>query len=264
MVVLTERGCAGRGPGAYLQYGLSMRLGMISDIHGNAVALDAVLKDLGSVAPDRVICLGDVAGWGPEPRRCIDRVADTEWGVVMGNSDAWMLDPRPFVEPTAEQRCIEEIDWWCLEQLSPAHLEVLRSYREKIEVDLDGFNVFCCHGSPRSFDEPMCSDTPEEAVGQMLKGIEASLVGAGHTHVPMLRRYCDIQLVNPGSVGMPYVRLPRGRVRNPAWAEYAVLQVDEGVVEVSLRRVPFDLDELRSTVLASGMPHAEAWLADRW
>lgn len=242
-----------------------MQVALISDIHGNAVALEAVLKDLASLSLDRVVCLGDVAAWGPEPRRCVELVAAAGCETVMGNSDTWMLNPEPFVEPTLEQRRNEEIDWWCRAQLGRAELAVLETYDRQVRVELgDGENLLCCHGSPRSFHDPIHSETPETVLNQMLEGVEESMLAAGHTHVQMVRRYGAMLLLNPGSVGMPYIRLSNGRVRNPVWAEYALLELEASGAEVTMRRVPFDVGELRSVVLSSDMPHAEAWLADRW
>jgi putative phosphoesterase len=242
-----------------------MVIALLSDVHGNAVGLEAVLSELEALSPDRVVCLGDVAGWGPKPRECVRLLAEAGCAVVMGNSDAWMLAPEPFSEPTEEQRQIEEIDWWCRSQLTAEDLATLRGYKSTIEVTLtDDLRLLCCHGSPRSFHDAIFTDTPGKVLDAMLAGTAAEMVTAGHSHVPLVRRHGELLLVNPGSVGMPYVRLAGGRARNPVWAEYAVLSCCEGRLEVSLRRVPFELEELRAVTLSSGMPHAEAWLADRY
>jgi putative phosphoesterase len=242
-----------------------MLIALLSDVHGNAVALEAVLKDLEALGPDRMVCLGDVAGWGPQPSKCVRLLADSGCGVVQGNSDAWMLSPEPFENPTEEQRRTEEIDSWCLSQLSTEDLAKLRGYESTLEVPVgDDLSLLCCHGSPQSFHDSMLSDTPGEALEVMLAGVAAKVIAAGHTHVPMLRRHGDLLLANPGSVGMPYIRLTGAQTRNPVWAEYALLSHCDGLLDVSLRRVPFDLEDLRAVTLASGMPHAEEWLGDRY
>ena len=77
-----------------------MRTALVSDIHGNGVALRAVLDDLDRQEIDRVVCLGDVAQGGPEPVEVLDAVRDRDWRVVMGNADAFLLDPESGREPT--------------------------------------------------------------------------------------------------------------------------------------------------------------------
>jgi predicted phosphodiesterase len=241
-----------------------MVIALLSDVHGNAVALEAVLRDLEALGPDRVVCLGDVAGWGPQPSECVRLLAEAGCAVVMGNSDAWMLSPEPFSEPTEEQRRNEEIEWWCRSQLGPEDLATLGAYEPTVDLELgEDALLLCCHGSPRSYNDPMHSDTPGGVLDAMLAGVGADAVAAGHTHVPMVRRHGELLLVNPGSVGIPYVRLPEGGAINPVWAEYALLSHCEGRLDVSLRRVPFDLEDLRVKTFTSDMPHAEAWLADR-
>jgi diadenosine tetraphosphatase ApaH/serine/threonine PP2A family protein phosphatase len=79
----------------------------------------------------------------------------------------------------------------------------------------------------------------------------------------MLRRYQSSLLINPGSVGLPFDRYPTdAATRNPAWAEYAVVEADGPRLNLELHRVPYDLDALKRAIRASGMPHAEEWLAD--
>ena len=86
----------------------------------------------------------------------------------------------------------------------------------------------------------------------------------GHTHMQMFRRYKDVLIVNVGSVGMAMDRVsPIEAVRNPAWAEYAVLTLEGNALNVELRRTPFDVHALRRAIYSSGIPHAE-WLANEW
>ena len=104
-----------------------MRVGLISDIHGNTVALDAVLDDISQCDVDLVVCLGDIAANGPDPAGAVDRIAEFGCPVVMGNTDAdmvrvpdWWHDPGPVGVPEATQRVVE-ISLWRASQLSERH-----------------------------------------------------------------------------------------------------------------------------------------------
>jgi predicted phosphodiesterase len=234
---------------------------VLSDIHGNQVSLSAVLQDLERIGPDRVVCLGDVAATGPRPAACVDLLRDLECPVVMGNTDAWLLEPREFHEPTDTQRKIEAIDRWCRGQLGPQRLVFLRGFSETLDVPLgEGKRLFCFHGSPTSFHDPIKPTTPLEELDDYFAGRSAEVFAGGHTHEPMLRCYRDSLILNPGSVGLPIEYLGDGRVRNPPRAEYALVRSSERATEVSLRRVAVELDEVLEQARASDMPHADAWM----
>lgn len=241
-----------------------MLIAVIADIHGNALALERVLADLEREEPDQVVCLGDVAATGPQPREAIALLRESGCPVVMGNADEWLLAPRFSASPDESTARIEEIDTWCREQLGPADLAYVRGFRPPIEIALDEqTTLLCYHGSPRSNTEAIRATTPDTELDAMLDGVQATIVACGHTHEQMLRCSGELILFNPGSVGLPFqVDRRTGTVRNPAWAEYALVRWQSGALGVELRRVPFDARAVVEAASASGMPHAEWWTAD--
>lgn len=119
--------------------------------------------------------------------------------------------------------------------------------------------LLCCYGSPRS----NTATTPDTELDTMLGGVRAMIVACGHTHEQMLRRFGELILLNPGSVGLPFqVDRQTGTVRNPAWAEYALIRWQSGALGIELRRVPFDARAVIAAARTSGMPHARWWAAD--
>jgi putative phosphoesterase len=242
-----------------------VRVAILSDIHGNLVALEAVLTDLALEPPDQMICLGDVAATGPEPQATIDRLEHTGCRVVMGNTDAWLLDPQPEAGNDEDARRIEAIDFWCAAQLSRANREYLATFQPTVEVELgDDTTLLCFHGSPTSNTDVLLATPPEEELDRLFAGRRAAVMAGGHTHQPMIRRHRGMLIVNPGSVGLPFERGPAaGQVRNPPWAEYALIRWNSGQLGVELRRVPIDSEAVIERALASGMPHAE-WWAEGW
>jgi putative phosphoesterase len=239
-----------------------MRVALISDIHGNLVALEAVVADLAKVGPDAVICLGDVAVTGPQPRLVIARLRELGWPVVMGNTDAWLLDPRPWPTSDEEVRRLLEVELWSASVMQAADLDFVRTFQRTVEISLAGEqNLLCYHGSPRSNTDIIGPTTQEDDLFEMLSGQWASLMAGGHIHQQMLRRFKDTVLVNPGSVGLPYENHD-GQTRNPPWAEYALVSSDSDNLQVEFRRVPVDLAALSAAVYASGMPDPEWWLRD--
>ena len=242
----------------------AMRVGLIADIHGNLVALDAVLADLERAQVDHVVCLGDVA-WGPQPRQTVERLRALSYPTIMGNADDELFH-LPSETPTDEgARVTLDIARWCAAQLSPADLDYLRTFHPILALPLGAeHTLLCFHGSPRSFHDIIRSTTAEDDLAGMLAGFSATVMAGGHTHEQMLRRYRETIIVNPGSVGLPFERGPGvDQVRNPPWAEYALVSQENGVLGIELRRVPIDVGTLVRTIRASGMPHAEL-LAQDW
>ncbi|CAN5824490.1 metallophosphoesterase family protein [soil metagenome] len=245
-----------------------MRIAVISDIHGNLVALDAVLDDLARERYDELICLGDVALRGPQPVACLERVRELGCPVVMGNTDEWLLTENPSWRVPDADDPIMVIDMWCAEQLTAADREVIRTFQAAIGIGIDSNSILFYHGSPRSNTENILSITPEIDLETMIGDCRATALVGGHTHLQMVRRKYEKTIVNVGSVGLPFLvnraDAPGSRHSLVApWAEYAVIDFQAGRLSVDLRRVPIDLAMLERVVDASGMPKGEWWLSNR-
>ncbi len=240
-----------------------MRIAVISDIHGNKPALEAVLAEIEREQVDRLVCLGDVAV-GPQPGAALDRIAETGCPVIMGNWDAAFLNGLPALEGELGEMLVQQAEW-AAGQLSDAEREVMRGFVPSLELSLgDGLDALFFHGSPRSFDEVILASTPAEQLDALLEGSDAPVLVGGHTHYQLLRGHREHVLVNPGSVGLPFRSLPAGeRVRISPWAEYGLLTHEEGRLALELRRVDYDTESFLRSTLETGMPHAQ-WWADCW
>jgi putative phosphoesterase len=237
-----------------------VRTAIISDIHGNLSAFDAVLTDLSAAGINRLICLGDVAATGPQPREVIERLRALNCPVVMGNADEWLLNPQPSATADEDTRRFEAIDQWCISQLRPEDLDFVRTFRPTIEIGLGGgSSLIAFHGSPRSNTEQILATLPDEALEIALAGSQADVLAGGHTHVQMSRRYQTSLIINPGSVGLPYEQTG-STIRNPHWAEYAVIEAEAQHLSVILKRVDYDVTPTIEVAQKSGMPHANWWI----
>lgn len=233
-----------------------MRIALISDIHANLPALDAVLDEIARLSVDQTICLGDICDLGPEPSATLTRLRDLACPIIQGNHDPFHEKGPPPIQAVMD---------WCAEQLSQEEHQFLKSLPATLSVALPGGrNLLAVHGSPRSFNEGLTSDQPVGELRQFLGGARADVVVGGHTHVQMLRRNGKQLIVNTGSVGCPFAEVFSGD--NPdilPWAEYAIVEATEKNLSVELRRVDFDRSELINRIVASTMPGKEAW-ASQW
>jgi putative phosphoesterase len=244
---------------------MSMTIALIADIHGNLAALEAVLEALRAEPPDEIVCLGDVAATGPQPREVLRRLRGLGCPMVMGNADAELLDvPPPVSEMDEDARRIADISRWCAAQLDDTDRAFLTSFQPTVEILLgEGRRLLCCHGSPRSYDEVVVATTSDDELEGMIAGHDATIIAGGHTHIRMLRASRGREIVNPGSVGLAYQFFPNGSVRVPPWAELALLaQSDTGAVSADFRRVSYDRGATVRAMTEREMPHAVWWAAD--
>ena len=248
-----------------------MKIAVISDIHGNDVALEAVLADLrgaGWDEGDPLVCLGDAIQGGPQPAEVVARLRDLACPVVMGNADAWLLTGEETGDEAISDSRRQQMDAvraWSLSRLSEADRAFIAGFQPTVTLSLDGDRrLLCFHGSPHSFDDVILPTTAEADFTALLTPFLPAIQTGGHTHMQQIRRIgrsADF-FFNPGSVGLAYShQQPDTAFYADPWAEYAVLSTAQGTVRLELRRVPFDVGALRACYQMSGRPHAAEALA---
>ncbi len=221
---------------------------VLSDIHGVLPALEAVLAEPDVAAADRIVLTGDIAS-GPQPTQVLDRLLSLGERVVWvrGNADRELV---ALASGRSDVDIPDEITPWAAAQLRVEHIDWLAALPHPVTLRLDGFGpVLFCHGSPRDDEEVVLVDTRLDRWAEVLADVpdEVMTVVCGHTHMPFTRLAHRRQIVNPGSVGMPYGR---------AGAHWALLS--RGAV--SLRRAAFDCGR-RARILCrdSSYPGAAKW-----
>jgi predicted phosphodiesterase len=242
-----------------------MRIALVSDLHGNEVALRAVLDDAARVGVDRIVCLGDVATLGPRPREVLAMLRELGCACILGNHDEFLLDAALIHSYTEAPVIVDAVDW-CRRQLSDDELAFVRTFLPNLEIALDprdsDTTLFVFHGSPGSHMEDLLATTSPDELDRLLDGRRATVMAGGHTHVQMLRQHRGILLVNPGSVGLPFKEFVEGKTPTlMRHAEYATVEAASGAVSVTLRRVPVDAQALRASVAACDYPLREFVLA---
>lgn len=244
-----------------------MQVAILSDIHGNLVALNAILSDLQRRKVERVLYLGDAAATGPQPREVIELLQKKEWPCVMGNADYTLAKNVPpefveFVGPEEDKRRLREMDEWTRKQLNESHRKYLSTFKPAITFTAESGSIFVCyHGSPRSNHEGILAATSDDELAKYLEGQKADIFAGGHTHTQMFRRFRSSIVLNPGSIGLPFEKDSTGRIRNPARAEYAIVSHDKSL-GVELLSVPYSLRHLKVAVRSSGLPNPDWWLSD--
>lgn len=240
-----------------------MRVALISDVHGNYTALQAVLADLPEQGADQTIFLGDAATIGPQPVETLDALRDLNCAaLIMGNHDAAVLDPERATALQVAPNLHASITW-CVDHLRPDHFDFLRKFHSTFSLALsDEISLLCYHGSPLSYIDQILATTPEETIDEFFNGQTTSVWAGGHTHIQMFRRHGEKVLINAGSVGNAFHHSfrPGAVPRLLPWAEYVVLNVEKDSLSAHLRRVPYDTNATLALVRQTGIPSMEWWL----
>ncbi len=227
------------------------------------MALQAALQDLQSVAPDKLIFLGDAASDGAQPHRVIETLQALQCECIRGNMDDFLLKPQPRSDDSMYRRRLNEIAQWSASQIRPAEREFLRGFVDTLALTVNGLLLLCYHGSPRSNDELLLATTDDATLADYFAETEAAVCIGGHTHTPLYRRWNRRTILNPGSVGLTSYRKQVRMFPVPV-AEYLLLTVAaNGRFSVDFRRVPYDPQPYFSAIRESTMPHAD-WLISLW
>ena len=233
-----------------------MRIAVISDIHGNCLALETVLTDIKQSRINKLVCLGDAVQGGPQPAETVALLRDLACPTVMGNSDDWLLTGVTTESLTPLQYQIRD---WTLSKLSAMDREFIARFQPTIEIELSkNKRLLCFHGSPRSYDDNILSTTTDAELQELLGDGLSYIYAGGHVHSQLLRRIGDAYYLRPGSVGRTY---DRNRIeasfRLDPWAEYAILTATETQFSIEFRRVLLDVKKISNIWAKTGRADAE-------
>jgi predicted phosphodiesterase len=225
-----------------------MRIAILSDIHGNQLALEAVLRDLEDQERcDQLIVAGDLCLNGPRPREVLQMVQDLHCPVIQGNTDLEMVTQAP--EKGEKKRSVVS---WTREQIGQSGIEYLAglpfSYRVSNPVERD---LLIVHANPLNLEDAIFPNADDEALESLLSGLDER-VGAlafGHLHIAYTRHWRGLLLADVGSCGVPRDEDLR--------AAYGILTWQAGQWEAEIRRVPYDVQAVAKQIKTCGMPNAE-------
>jgi putative phosphoesterase len=227
-----------------------MRLAFISDIHGNANALDAVLQDIKDRKVDKVYVLGDLCYRGPEPQRALGLVRSLNTSVIKGNADEWVV--RGVNQGEVPEQALEmmnkERDWIC-SHLNEESIDYLRSLPTELNLEVEGMKIHAYHATPTSLFDVVLPDEKEEALSAKMMTENAELYIYAHIHRPYIRYINGKCIMNIGSVGLPFDGVKK--------SSYALVDLKENSFQTSIIRVAYDTNQTINQFQQSDYPNKE-------
>ncbi len=228
-----------------------MRVAIVSDIHGNRRAFEAVVADLRQVAPDLVLHGGDLAAGGAHPAEIIDQVRSLGWPGVRGNTDEMLWAPERLAEYAAANPKIAPILAMVQETILPTLASIgeerLR-WLERLPVLYSQLGFSLVHASPDDCWRAPMPNASDAELQSTYASLRAPIVFYGHIHIPYIRRVQGMTVANTGSVSQSY----DGDTR----ASYLVIEGES----IAIRRVEYDVQSEAEELQRSGLPHAD-WLS---
>jgi putative phosphoesterase len=228
-----------------------MRVAIVSDIHGNRRAFEAVLADLRQVAPDLILHGGDLAAGGAHPAEIVDQIRALGWPGVCGNTDEMLWVPERLAEYAAAQPRLAPILAMVQETIPPTVAsmgeERLRWLKGLPYLNSqEGFALV--HASPGDCWRAPAANASDDELQKTYSSLGARIVVYGHIHCPYIRQLQGMTVANSGSVSQSYDGDRR--------ASYLVIEGEN----ISIRRVEYDVEAEAKELLNSGLPHA-GWMS---
>lgn len=232
---------------------MTARVALLSDIHGNALALEAVRAAIRREKPDAVLVAGDLVLNGPQPAAAVDGVRELEADgaiVIQGNTDVavadfdyaaafpWLTDGVPDAFRAAAE--------WAHDELDDERLAWLRRLPAERRLSLEGTMLLACHASPGSQTQGFDLALDPSVVLERASRTDARVICCGHTHVPDVRDMGWKLIVNGGSSGYVFDGDPT--------ASWALVELDGDDVRAEIRRTPFDTLAVSNAISSRGLP----------
>jgi putative phosphoesterase len=225
-----------------------MRVAIIADIHGNQLALEAVLADLQQQpAVDQLVIAGDLCLNGPRPKEVLHIVRGLNCPVIQGNVDVEVVEGKPDAGPKKR-----EILRWTREQIGNKGVNYLASLPFSHRVTNPyGNDLLIVHANPLNLEDAIFPTSPDSKLEHLLGELEPTIgaLAFGHLHIAYTRRWQHLLLVDTGSCGLPRDDDQR--------AAYAILTCENNLWEAEHRRVSYDIKAVVKQIKTCGMPHAE-------
>lgn len=228
-----------------------MRIAIVSDIHGNQTAFEAVLADLRQTSPHLIYHGGDLADSGASPVEIVDRIRDLGWPGVVGNTDEMLFAPESLQDFASQSPALQSL-FTVIEEMAAATREALGEERLAWLRSLPRTQIHApmalVHASPESLWRAPAPEASDGELQSVYETLGQPIAVYGHVHRPYVRFLPGMIVANSGSVGLSYDGDRRA----------AYLLLDEQKPEI--RRVEYDLDRELKTLSTCGLPHA-SWIA---
>lgn len=225
-----------------------MRLAFISDIHGNATALESVLQDIKRQNIDEVYVLGDLCYRGPEPLASLNLVQSLDTKVIKGNADEWVVrGVREGEVPDEAYNMMNKERDWIVEKLDDESIDYLKNLPTELQLECNAKKIHAFHATPTSLFDVVLPDASDDILKEKMMSNEADVFIYGHIHKPYIKFINGKCIINTGSVGLPFDGLNK--------PSYAIVEIENDKIEAKIIRVDYEVDTVIKQFNESDYPN---------
>ncbi|MDA8228814.1 MAG: metallophosphoesterase family protein [Desulfitobacterium hafniense] len=228
-----------------------MKFAIMSDVHSNLYALEAVLKDISNRGVDNIYCTGDLVGYGPRPNEVIELIKISQIPTVMGNYDDAIGNMR-FIcgcDYKDEKSLLlgEQSIAWTKENTSNVNRKWLSELPGELRLSVADYKILLVHGSPRAMNEYLHEGTDEGYLNDLLSENKANILICGHTHIPYIKKLSNGYIINTGSVGKPKHGKPN--------STYVIVEISSSDgIKAEILEVAYNYEKTAEEIEKCGLP----------
>lgn len=227
-----------------------MKVAVLSDIHGNGIALQYAISDLKSLGIKKIIILGDIIIKGPMPSQSLEMLKDKDLEIIAcikGNTDLWLEEITDVcITSTKREKELYSYYKYAKDNLSEDQISFLKELPLQCSINLNGISILCVHGTPQSIVEAIDSSVPEEEIKKAIKGVKEQVILSGHSHTSFIGEVDDKIIFNVGSIG--------NSLDGDNRISYGILDFVEDRVNLTNRRISYPTDEIINIAIDNKFP----------
>jgi predicted phosphodiesterase len=232
-----------------------MRIAVITDLHGNTLSLQAVLRDVARCGVDATICCGDLVAFGPRPVEMLDLLESVSTiQLIRGNTDRWLelvhRGRKPYGEKIVEK--VEPSLQWTIDRLGSRIEPFLAAFPPSLDIGFEGLRTYVRHAGLDSDVQGILPETELGPLAGILEEEKCDIFLCGHTHRPFVRKEGRTTFVNAGSTALPFDGIPM-----PSWA---LLNIENKELNAEIFRVNYKADKAIEQLMQCGMPMADVMI----
>lgn len=232
-----------------------MKIAVLSDMHGNGIALQYTIEDLAGLGINRAVILGDVVMKGPMPNEVMNMLNYNGLeilGWIKGNTDLWFDEiTDDWVPSTIKEEELYRFYKYAKDNLNEDHISFIRGLPLEHSFSVDNVNILCVHGTPKSIAEAIDGSVSTVEIRRAIEGVDERIILCGHSHVPFIGEVDGKRIFNAGSIG--YSLDGDNRI------SYGILDISDGNVEMINRRISYPIDELLGIAAQRKFPNMDKY-----
>lgn len=226
-----------------------MKIAVLSDIHGNGIALKYVSDDLKTQKIDKVIILGDVVMKGPIPNEVmteLNKFNILAW--IKGNTDEWFNEVDDnWIPETDREKELFDYYKYAKENMTKENIEFINNLPIEYSIQYAGIKILCVHGTPKSIVEAIDSSVPVNEIKEIVRDVEEDIILCGHSHCPFIGEVSGKKIFNTGSIG--------NSLDGDNSASYGILDFTGDKVKLVNKRISYPIDDVIAMAEKNNFPY---------